>query len=318
MDISVVIPTYRRPQLLAMCLSALCDQDFEGSYEIIVVSDGPDSSASDMIKNFKHGERVRFIEMPVKKGPAAARNYGWRRACSDLIAFTDDDTKPASNWLSAYWLAWGGKERIAFTGKVIVPLPDNPTDYEKNTAGLETAEFVTANCCCTRLALEQAGGFDERFSMAWREDSDLHFKLMMEGIPIINIAAAVVIHPVRSAGWGISLKEQRKGRFNALLYKKFPSLYRQRIQPYPMWDYYIMVMAPAFFITGLLTDHPWLPLFSFSAWAVLLVRFIWRRLKTTSKSLSHVLEMIVTSACIPFLSVYWQLYGAFKYNVAFL
>ncbi len=318
MDISVVIPTYRRPQLLGHCLNALFNQDFNGNFEIIVVSDGPDPATREMVEDRRFDKRLRYFEMPRKKGPAAARNYGWKRASSSLIAFTDDDTQPEKNWLSAFKDAYKQESKIAFTGKVIVPIPDSPTDYEKNTAGLQIAEFVTANCCCTWLALQQTAGFDERFALAWREDSDLHFKLIMEGIPVVNIKDARVLHPVRNAPWGVSLREQQKGKFNALLYKKFPALYRQRIQPSPLWNYYLMVISSLVFVVCILTSHPWLALYFFVGWTVLLARFIYLRLKGTSKSVSHILEMIFTSICIPFLSVYWQIYGAWKYRVLFL
>ena len=71
--------------------------------------------------------------------------------------------------------------------------------------------------------------------MAWREDSDLEFRLLQQGIPIWRLQNALVIHPVRKASWGVSLKEQKKGMFNALLYKKYPGLYRKKIQPRPGW-----------------------------------------------------------------------------------
>ena len=41
--VSIVIPTYRRPELLKRCVRALLAQKFDkGRFEIIVVSDGPD------------------------------------------------------------------------------------------------------------------------------------------------------------------------------------------------------------------------------------------------------------------------------------
>ena len=83
----------------------------------------------------------------------------------------------------------------------------------------------------------RAGGFDERFSAAWREDSDLHFRLLHQGGRIVWAPAALVVHPW-PARWGVSLKQQRKSQFNALLYKKHPRLYRQRIRPWPPWEYY--------------------------------------------------------------------------------
>jgi GT2 family glycosyltransferase len=166
--------------------------------------------------------------------------------------------------------------------------------------------------------LERVGGFDERFSMAWREDSDLEFQLMLHGISIVHLPAAVVVHPVRPAPWGVSVREQKKGMFNALLYKKYPELYRKKIQPSPLWNYYLMVIAALLCIISMAAGITWLGLFSFTVWLFLLVAFVYRRLQHTSKRFDHILEMIFTSIAIPFVSVYWQLYGATRYKVFFL
>ena len=319
MKISVVIPTFQRPHLLRRCLSALTEQSFDQkNFEIIVVSDGPDEMTKAVVADFLSTDRrFIFLQMPIKKGPAAARNFGWTNANGILIAFTDDDTIPDKDWLQNFWLAYKGEKEIAYTGSIKVPLSATPTDYEKNTAGLETADFVTANCCCTKAALEKTGGFDERFSMAWREDSDLEFKLLLHQIPIVQVRDALVVHPVRQAPWGVSIKEQKKGMFNALLYKKYPELFRQKIQPSPPWNYYVMVAAIIVFVTAIITTALWLALLAFIVWLALFVSFLGRRLKHTSKVTAHVAEMIVTSLCIPFVSVYWQLYGAWRYKVLF-
>ena len=65
--------------------------------------------------------------------------------------------------------------------------------------------------------------------MAWREDSDLWLTFMGRGETLVSAADAVVIHPLRPAHWGVSLSQQRKSQYNALLYKKHPQLYRQRV-----------------------------------------------------------------------------------------
>lgn len=320
MKISVVIPTFHRPQLLQRCLLAIKEQSFnQPDYEIIIVSDGPDEITNDIIsKSVSPDHRFIYLQMPTKKGPAAARNLGWQNANGILIAFTDDDTIPDKEWLQNLWQAYKGEEEIAYTGSIKVPLSTSPTDYEKNTAGLETADFVTANCCCTKIALEKTGGFDERFSMAWREDSDLEFKLLTHQIPIVHVPDALVVHPVRQAPWGISIKEQKKGMFNALLYKKYPQLYRQKMQTSPPWNYYVMIIAIAFFLAAIVTKTFLLAFTAFVVWLVLFVDFLARRLKHTSKARAHIVEMIVTSLCIPFIAVYWQLYGAWRYKVFFL
>jgi glycosyltransferase involved in cell wall biosynthesis len=319
MKISVIIPTFRRPHLLQNCLSSLVKQSFpKTDFEVIVVSDGPDETANNIVSTFSFmNEHFVYLQMPQKKGPAAARNFGWRRANGVLIAFTDDDTLSDTDWLKNLWKAYKGEKEIAYAGKIKVPLPHPPTDYEKNTAGLETAAFVTANCCCSKAALQTVDGFDERFSMAWREDSDLEFKLLLHKIPIVRVVDALVVHPVRQAPWGISLKEQKKGMFNALLFKKHPGLYRQKIQPGPPWNYYVMVGSFLLLLIGIALKMQWLSLIACGCWLILLVSFIGKRLKHTSKNFMHVMEMIITSVCIPFISVYWQLYGAWRYRVFF-
>jgi glycosyltransferase involved in cell wall biosynthesis len=319
-NISVVIPTFRRPDLLRRCLHSLQEQNFaEKNHEVIIASDGPDEETKKTVAEFSvTDKRFVYLQMPKKKGPATARNFGWQHAKGILIAFTDDDTLPDKNWLNNIWMAYQGEKEIAYTGKIKVPVSNSPTDYEKNTAGLESAEFATANCCCTKAALEKTGGFDERFSMAWREDSDLEFKLMLHQIPIVYLPAAIVIHPVRKVEWGVSIKEQKKGMFNALLYKKYPQLYRKKIQTTPMWNYYTMVISVIIFLIGMITGIQWLAFISIVCWLIFFISFVSKRLKNTSKSFAHITEMIVTSIAIPFVSVYWQLYGAWRYRVFFL
>ncbi len=321
-NISVVIPTYRRAHLLKICLGMICHQTFSGTYEIIVVSDGKDEETATWISDFIKYKKANLIytSLTKKSGPAAARNLGWQTAKGELILFTDDDTQPSFTWLQNYWNAYleNGKKEIAFTGKVNVPLAKSPTDFERNTAGLETADFVTANCACTRVALQQIEGFDEAFTMAWREDSEFEFKLLNADIPIKKVEAAVVLHPVRKATWGVSLREQKKSMFNALLYKKHPALFRKKIMVSPIWNYYAMIVL---FLTAVVLLFFGLHVLSvafFCCWLLFEMAFISIRLHNNSHSLSHVLEMVFTSLLIPFLSVYWTLFGAIKFKVFFL
>lgn len=316
--ITVVIPTYRRPDLLYRCLNALKKQIFPWEeFEVLVVSDGPDEITATIVNCFDDMP-FHCLQTNERKGPAAARNHGWQHAKGDLVAFTDDDTIPEPLWLISFYKKYAGEKEIVYTGKTVVPLSASPTDYEKNTAGLETAEFITANCCCTKEALSAVNGFDERFSRAWREDSDLHFKFIKKNIPIVHVPAAVVLHPVRPARWGVSLKEQEKTKFNALLYKKYPELYREKIQRRPFWNYYAMVffllLSPVLTIEG---KTSW-SLLLLTAWLVLFIEFTVRRLRHTSKSLVHISEMVCTSICIPFVSLFWHWYGNIKYKTAFL
>jgi glycosyltransferase involved in cell wall biosynthesis len=321
--VSVVVPTYNRPALIKKCLEGLVQQNFNpDAYEIIVVTDGPDVRTSSIVNAYKNkcNRQVHCYSLPVKKGPAAARNKGWRSAKGELILFTDDDCVPSAKWVLGFWKAYETMQtnRIAFTGKILVPHKKPPTDHERNTIALEEADFVTANCAVSKAMLEHIGGFDEAFKMAWREDSDLEFKLLNAGVNIPHVEDAVVEHPIREAPWGISLKEQRKSMFNALLFKKYPQLYRNRINKRPVLLYYGMVLLLFICLTALLLDAKTVAVGSFLGWFILVTYFITKRLSGASLAFKHVIEMIVTSMFIPFLSVFWTLYGSYKYKVLFL
>lgn len=322
--ISVVIPTWRRPSLLLDCLHALSLQHFPvDHFEVIVVSDGDDPATADAIRSWRGPERLQlqYLQLPVKGGPAAARNMGWQNAVGELVAFTDDDCQPEPDWLESLWCRHrASRAPVAYTGKVVVPLPAKKaiTDHVRNTAHLAVADFITANCACTRDALLLTDGFDEQFTMAWREDSDLEFKLLRQHIPIQFVPSAVVRHPVRPTKWGSSMREQRKGAFNALLHRKHPDLYNERIGQAPPLLYYAMVLSLIAAIGSAAAGHTAMAGFLLSLWVIAWLYFTGKRLTGTSHSWSHIAEMLVTSAIIPFLSVYWHFYGMVKYRSFFV
>jgi glycosyltransferase involved in cell wall biosynthesis len=260
---------------------------------------------------------VRYIAANGKRGPGAARNIGWRAAQGNIIAFTDDDCIPDPEWLRSGVQALKNGYDGAY-GRVIVPLPKKPTDYEKDLVGLERSEFITANCFYQRSVLELAGGFDEKFTAAWREDSDLYFTLLEHDCKFTHIESALVYHPVRPAQWGISIIQQKKALFNALLYKKHPQLYRQKIQHRPPWHYYIAVTALLTAIVGLLAQESALFLSGLMIWLITTCTFCLTRLNGTSHHPLHIIEMVLTSIIIPPIAVYWRIRGAFKFKVFFL
>lgn len=322
--VSVVVPTYKRPDLLLRCLNALAEQDIDSNcYEVIVVDDAACEETQCLVEHVAEcfltacGPCLRYVAVRGKHGPAVARNTGWQAAQSEIIAFTDDDCIPQPGWLRAGTAVFV-EGVTGVSGKVLVPLTGIPTDYERNAARLAYSEFVTANCFYRRSVLKAVGGFDERFTMAWREDSDLFFRLLNEGGKLLFVPEAIVVHPVRPARWGISLSQQRKSMFNALLYKKHPLLYQRRIQAKPPWHYYGILASALLAISGLLLGAPFVALGATCVWALLTAWFCQLRLRHTSHLPRHVVEMIVTSLLIPPLAIYWRIFGALKFRVFFL
>jgi glycosyltransferase involved in cell wall biosynthesis len=371
-QVSVVVPTCNRPELLNRCLAALVEQTFDPSaYEIIVVDDAASAATQRLVDDWAEGTgnvlgghkgspALRYIPVTDVHGPAAARNLGWRSAIGEIIAFTDDDCIPDRQWLSA-GVAMFRPEVIGVSGRLIVPLITVPTDYERNAAELERAAFATANCFYRRDAIAGINGFDQRFTIPWREDSDLLFMLLKQlGIDgqseqkraaqltqfpfipgqgwttqfdpeqhynpkLIYAPDAIVVHPIRPAPWGISLSQQRKSFFNALLYKKHPELYRQWLPPVTPWHYYgivtaLIVSLVALLIMGLQGANQMLIGVAIAAsliWLMLTTKFCWQRLQGTSHELSHIAEMAITSILIPPLSLFWRLLGGIRFRVLF-
>jgi GT2 family glycosyltransferase len=320
---SVVVPTYKRPDLLDRCLSALVAQDLTPcDYEIIVADDAESEETRCQVASWERarrscGYRIRYVTSSHGKGPASARNAGWRAACGEFIAVTDDDCIPEPGWLRNGIGAFCHRE-VAVAGRVVVPPQERPTDYEMNASLLAIADFVTASCFFRRDVLELLGGFDPRFEVAWREDSDLVFRLIERGYRIGSVPHAAVVHPIRPERWGISLRQQRKSMYNALLYRKHPTLYRERIQGSPPWRYYRIVGALLATLASGLTGQRRLAGCMALLWACLTARFCAERLRDTSRSPAHVAEMIVTSALVPPLSIFWRLRGAIRFRVLFL
>ncbi|HJW56760.1 MAG TPA: glycosyltransferase [Burkholderiaceae bacterium] len=322
--ISIVVPTRGRPDLLNRCLAALVLQEFNAAcFEIIVVDDGPSHATREVAGNWaehagRSGPAITYIASAGPHGPAAARNRGWRAARGSIVAFTDDDTVARADWLKKGMAAFEDDSTQAAWGRIVMPLHHVPTDYELDAKGLETAVFVTANCFCRKATLEYLGGFDEQFRFAWREDADLYFRLLRANAEIEHVPAAVIVHPIRPARWGISLSQQKKVLFDALLFKKHPELYRQKIRARPRWDYYLIVLALLACALGLAAGMFALAAAAGALWLVLTMRFCIMRLHATAKTPSHIGEMIVTSVLIPPLAVFWRVAGALKFRTPFI
>jgi GT2 family glycosyltransferase len=319
-SISVVIPTHGRPELLRRCLSALLAQeDPPEPVEIVVVEDGGPGESARVVRDLQIAApdaALRYLAVE-QGGPGAARNAGVRLATGAVIAFTDDDTIPDRHWLreGARALETGAD---AVTGRTVVPLSDRPTDAEANVQGLERATFATCNVLVTREWLDRVGGFDPRFRRAYREDSDLEFRLLDAGARITRANDAIVVHPPRAERPFASLRQQRNQFFDALLYRKHPAHFRASIRKRPPIGYYAIGLGQAVSVLALLAGRPRLAGLATGIWLPLVGQFLAQRSRDRSRRPSHVGELALTSALIPPLAIYWRLRGAWAFRVPFL
>ncbi|WP_309125014.1 HAD-IIIA family hydrolase [Kocuria sp.] len=223
---AVVIPSVGRPTLQWL-LDTLSAQDVDaqhpGPLEVVVVDDrrGDVEPLEPTVP-----DTVAWTVRTVRgygRGPAAARNRGWRAARAsgaEWIAFLDDDVELPAGWARrlADDLAVCGPEIGASQGRIEVPLPDHrpPTDWERNTASLEGADWATADMAYRVAALEAVSGFDERFPRAYREDADLALRVRRAGWQLVR-GQRWITHPVRPADDLVSLRVQAGNADDALM-----------------------------------------------------------------------------------------------------
>ena len=107
MKITVIVPTYLRPQDLERCLTALKQQTRPVDELLIIVRDR-DRETWQFLENFDRGALPLQPVTVTAAGVIAAMNIGLEAATGDIVAFTDDDAAPHVDWLKkieAYYLA---------------------------------------------------------------------------------------------------------------------------------------------------------------------------------------------------------------------
>jgi len=100
MEISIVIYTRDRKNLLALILESICDQTVPADlYEIVVVDNGSTDGTRNFVEQFAVDfPNVRYF-CEEKPGSSAARNRCWKEALGNYVAFIDDDGKAPPEWL---------------------------------------------------------------------------------------------------------------------------------------------------------------------------------------------------------------------------
>lgn len=193
---SVIVTTYHRNDLLALCLDRLAPNYqtlASGQYEVIVTDDGTQTTAEEMIR--EKYSWAKWVRGP-QRGPAANRNSGVRYAQGEWVVFTDDDCLPEKNWLQAFSNAVDNNKELVFEGKTVTDSPNKGIFY---TAPVnETGGYLwSCNFSILKTLFFEMEGFDDKFPIPHLEDVDFRERIKIKGFNFLFVEDAVILHPQR-------------------------------------------------------------------------------------------------------------------------
>ena len=178
-DISVIISTYNRCDMLPAALESVLAQAANGvRYEVIIVDNNSTDQTRDVVESFiaRRCGNVRYV-FEGKQGLSHARNAGIATALAPLVAFTDDDVRAATDWIASIKRAFDDHPEVAFVGGKVLPqwLGEPPAwltnkhwaplaivDYGDEPFYVDTQKplcLVGANLIFRREVFEQVGLF---------------------------------------------------------------------------------------------------------------------------------------------------------------
>ena len=232
MQISVLIPTYLRPDNIEKCLNALKNQTLPAD-EIVVVVRDTDTKTQAFLDGYDRGDLPLVVALVTEPGGIAAYNRGLDTVTGEVVAVTDDDTMPHPEWLRRMRAHYDRDPLVGgVRGLDIQPQKDGePSEVVgrlqwwgrtigKHHLGIGAArevDFLKGANCSYRVAPLRAVGFDRRLLGT---GAQVHFET------IIGLA-------FRRAGWKLIYDPE-------VVLDHFPAVrfdYDQRAQYNPLSHY---------------------------------------------------------------------------------
>lgn len=194
---SIVIPNLNSPVIDKVIKAIQHQQRSLHDVEVIIIG-------QDKYGLIEPEMRVQFIQTG-PTAPAKARNLAWKQAKGEIICFIDADCVVAPNWLTELEKSLTDSQKHIVCGTFTFPLDDYWTvadtlAHYSATLSDQPHRMIEApsmNLALPRTALEEIGGFDERFPHPAGEDVVLTRRLGHLGYEICYTPRVTLFHEVR-------------------------------------------------------------------------------------------------------------------------
>lgn len=193
--ISVCVPTYKRPGMLAQCLGGLEKQEQRGfTYSIVVVDNDARQSARHLVEDWARRSTIKVLyACEPEQNISRARNRAVASASGEYIAFIDDDEVPEPDWLAKLYETCSGLSVDGVLGPVLPRFLGTPPGWLVKSGLCSRASFPTGtpandakymrtgNVLLAKAMIEgEETPFDPRFGRTGGEDADF-FDRMLKG-----------------------------------------------------------------------------------------------------------------------------------------
>jgi glycosyltransferase involved in cell wall biosynthesis len=224
-DVSVIIPTFDRADVLAHTLPRVAAQTLAASaYEIIVIDDGSSSDATARVVAAVDHPRVVYLQQH-RAGASAARNAAIARARGDVLVFLDDDAFVGAHFLERHLARHTPGTRSLVAGGIVQvrTMPD-AVHESPGWGAWHRHPMPGGNASVEAAAIREVGGFDPAFSTYGWQDQELGERLLAAGLKR-RFAWDAPIYHYKPAAYDIDLKaqlarENDRGRMGARFYHK--------------------------------------------------------------------------------------------------
>lgn len=245
-ELSVVIPTYNRLEILRRALGLLAEEGdrYGAPHEVLVVDDGSSDGTADYLAGdtVPRASAAHFrVIAQENAGPARARNRGVREAAGELVLFLGDDILVTPGLLALHAESHRARQdsgEVAVLGRTLWAPEMRPNAFlrflmEGDQFGFKHIEdnenvpynfFYTANVSLRRQAMLDAGLFDESFPNAAWEDVELCYRMTRDGMRLVYEPRALAhhLHPTSLASF--CHRRELVGVDAVRLYRKHPEM----------------------------------------------------------------------------------------------
>jgi glycosyltransferase involved in cell wall biosynthesis len=207
-EVSVVLPTYNRPQYLPAAIDSVFAQTFT-DWELIVADDGSEGETAAYVTALANSPRTQVLRLAHTGNPGAVRNAACRAARGEYIAFLDSDdvwlpeklalqvaslrSRPRRGWShTAFTVIDESGELLSGARSRWWPAVDG---WILESLIMMEPVIAMSSLIVRRRLLEQVGGFDNKQRMC--EDYDLF--LRFAGLTEIDGIRATLLHKRRHA-----------------------------------------------------------------------------------------------------------------------